>query len=138
QFPDQTCLTQKMNVSGQLVGGVAHHFTNFLTTTLGYGHLLLHDRQIKGTLADHAAEIPAAAARASALTQQLLAFSRRQPREAVIVEFNSIITHLEPSLFRLIGENISVVCHLYIESEGARIKTESRQSMEIILNMTVN
>src|SRR5437588_1095007 len=77
---EQLVRSQKMEAFGQLAGGVAHDFNNLLTTILGYGDLLLHERQIKGTLADHVAEIRAAAARASALNQQLLAFSRRQPR----------------------------------------------------------
>jgi PAS domain S-box-containing protein len=138
QLQDQLCRSQKMEAFGQLAGGVAHDFNNFLTTILGYGDLLLHERQIKGTLADHVAEIRAAAGRASALTQQLLAFSRRQPREAVIVEVNSIITNLERSLLRLIGENISVVCHFHHEKEGAHIKADPSQISQIILNLAVN
>ena len=138
QLQDQLCRSQKMEAFGQLAGGVAHDFNNFLTTILGYGDLLLHERQIKGTLADHVAEIRAAAARASALTQQLLAFSRRQPREAVVVEVNSIITNLERSLLRLIGENISVVCHFHHEKEGAHIKADPSQITQIILNLAVN
>jgi len=138
QLQDQLCRSQKMEAFGQLAGGVAHDFNNFLTTILGYGDLLLHERQIKGTLADHVTEIRAAAARASALTQQLLAFSRRQPLEPVIVEVNSIITNLERSLLRLIGENISVVCHLHHEKEGAHIKADPSQITQIILNLAVN
>src|SRR5256714_11076157 len=138
QLQDQLCRSQKMEAFGQLAGGVAHDFNNFLTTILGYGDLLLHERQIKGTLADHVAEIRAAAGRASALTQQLLAFSRRQQREAVVVEVNSIITNLERSLLRLIGENISVVCHLHHEKEGAHIKADPGQITQIILNLAVN
>jgi two-component system cell cycle sensor histidine kinase/response regulator CckA len=138
QLQDQLCRSQKMEAFGQLAAGVAHDFNNFLTTILGYGDLLLHERQIKGTLADHVAEIRAAAARASALTQQLLAFSRRQPREAVIVEVNSIITNLERSLLRLIGENISVVCSYHHEKEGAHIKADPSQITQIILNLAVN
>src|ERR1700726_3913805 len=138
QLQDQLFRSQRMEAFGQLAGGVAHDFNNFLTTILGYGDLLLHERQIKGHLADHVAEIRAAAARASALTQQLLAFSRRQPREAVIVEVNSIITNLERSLLRLIGENISVVCHYHHEKEGAHIKVDPSQITQIILNLAVN
>jgi PAS domain S-box-containing protein len=138
QLQDQLCRSQKMEAFGQLAGGVAHDFNNFLTTILGYGDLLLHERQIKGTLADHVAEIRAAAGRASVLTQQLLAFSRKQPREAVVVEVNSIITNLERSLLRLIGENISVVCHLHHEKEGAHIKADPSQITQIILNLAVN
>jgi two-component system cell cycle sensor histidine kinase/response regulator CckA len=138
QLQDQLCRSQKMEAFGQLAGGVAHDFNNFLTTILGYGDLLLHERQIKGTLADHVAEIRAAAGRASVLTQQLLAFSRKQPREAVVVEVNSIITNLERSLLRLIGENIPVVCHLHQEKEGAHIKADPSQITQIILNLAVN
>src|SRR5207244_12355121 len=115
--------------------GLAHDFNNFLTTILGYGDLLLHEREIKGTLADHVTEIRAAAARASALTQQLLAFSRKQPLEPVIVEVNSIITNLERSLLRLIGENISVICHLHHEKQGAHIKADRNQITQIILSL---
>ncbi|HWY51875.1 MAG TPA: ATP-binding protein [Chthoniobacterales bacterium] len=138
QLQDQLCRSQKMEAFGQLASGVAHDFNNFLTTILGYGDLLLHERQIKGTLADHVAEIRAAAGRASALTQQLLAFSRKHPLEAVIVEVNSIISNLERSLLRLIGENISVVCHLHHEQEGAHIKADPTQITQIILNLAVN
>src|SRR5437763_6004190 len=138
QLQDQLCRSQRMEAFGQLAAGVAHDFNNFLTTILGYGDLLLHERQIKGTLADHVTEIRAAAGRASALTQQLLAFSRRQSMEAVVVEVNSIITNLEHSLLRLIGENISVVCHLHHEKDGAHIKADPGQVTQIILNLAVN
>ena len=138
QLQDQLCRSQKMEAFGQLAGGVAHDFNNFLTTILGYGDLLLHERQIKGALASHVTEIRAAAGRASALTQQLLAFSRRQPLEPVVVEVNSIITNLEHSLLRLIGENISVICHLHHEKAGAHIKADPNQISQIILNLAVN
>src|SRR5438477_441982 len=138
QLHDQLCRSQKMEAFGQLASGVAHDFNNFLTTILGYGDLLLHERQIKGTLADHVTEIRAAAGRASALTQQLLAFSRRQPLDPMIVDVNSIIANLERSLLRLIGENISVVCHLHHEKEGAHIKADPSQITQIVLNLAVN
>src|SRR2546430_1117261 len=138
QLQDQLCRSQKMEAFGQLAGGVAHDFNNFLTTILGYSDLLLEERPIKGVLADHVGEIRTAAARASALTQQLLAFSRKQPLEPVIVEVNSIITNLERSLLRLIGENISVVCHFHQGKEGAHIKAEPSQITQIILNLAVN
>ena len=138
QLQDQLCRSQRMEAFGQLAAGVAHDFNNFLTTILGYGDLLLHEKQIKGALADHVSEIRAAAGRASALTQQLLAFSRRQAMEPVVIEVNSIITNLERSLLRLIGENISVACHLHHEKDGAHIKVDSGQITQIILNLAVN
>jgi len=138
QLQDQLCRSQKMEAFGQLAGGVAHDFNNFLTTILGYSDLLLGERQIKGALAEHITEIRAAAGRASTLTQQLLAFSRRTPLEPVVVEVNSIITNLERSLLRLIGENISVVCNFHQEKDGAHIKADPSQITQIILNLAVN
>ncbi len=138
QLQDQLCRSQKMEAFGQLAGGVAHDFNNFLTTILGYSDLLLHERLMKGEMADHVAEIRGAAGRASVLTQQLLAFSRKQPLEAKVVEINSIITNLERSLLRLLGENISVVCHLHRDKEGAHIKADPSQLTQLILNLAVN
>jgi PAS domain S-box-containing protein len=138
QLHDQLCRSQRMEAFGQLAAGVAHDFNNFLTTILGYGDLLLHEKQIKGPLAEHVTEIRAAAGRASALTHQLLAFSRRQAMEPIIVEVNSIITNLERSLLRLLGENISVVCNLHHEKDGAYIKADPQQITQIILNLAVN
>ena len=138
QLQDQLCRSQKMEAFGQLAGGVAHDFNNFLTTILGYCDLLLHERQIKGVLADHVTEVRAAAGRASALTHQLLAFSRRQALENIVVEINSVIIKLERSLLRLIGENISVVCHLHEEKEGAHVKADPTQITQIILNLALN
>jgi len=138
QLQDQLCRSQKMEAFGQLAGGLAHDFNNFLTTILGYCDLLLHERQIKGMLANHVTEVRAAAGRASTLTQQLLAFSRKQALENIVVEINSVITNLERSLLRLIGENISVVCNLHHEKEGAHIKADPTQITQIILNLAVN
>jgi PAS domain S-box-containing protein len=138
QLQDQLCRSQKMEAFGQLAGGLAHDFNNFLTTILGYCDLLLHERQIKGMLADHVTEVRAAAGRASALTQQLLAFSRKQALENIVLEVNSIVTKLERSLLPLIGENISVVCNLHQEKEGAHIKADPTQISQIILNLAVN
>ena len=138
QLQDQLCRSQKMEAFGQLAGGLAHDFNNFLTTILGYCDLLLHERQIKGMLANHVTEVRAAAGRASNLTQQLLAFSRKQALENIVVEVNSIITKLERSLLPLIGENISVVCNLHQEKDGAHIKADPTQVSQIILNLAVN
>src|SRR6185503_7268069 len=76
QLQDQLCRSQKMEAFGQLAGGVAHDFNNFLTTILGYSDLLLQELRLKGAVANHITEIRSAAGRASALTQHLLAFSR--------------------------------------------------------------
>ena len=78
QLQAQACRSQRMEAFGQLAGGVAHDFNNFLTTILGYSDLLLSESSVKGQVAGQIKEIRAAADRASTLTNQLLAFSRRQ------------------------------------------------------------
>jgi PAS domain S-box-containing protein len=138
QLQDQLSRSQKMEAFGQLAGGVAHDFNNFLTSILGYSDLVLHETSGKGVVADHVAEIRKAAGRASALTGQLLAFSRRQALEPHVVEVNSIITNLERTLLRLLGENIRVVCHLHQEKAGAHIKVDAGQMTQIIINLALN
>ncbi|MCA1659262.1 MAG: PAS domain-containing protein [Verrucomicrobiaceae bacterium] len=138
QLQDQLLRSQKMEAFGQLAGGIAHDFNNFLTTILGYSDLLLQTPAIKGQLAKHISEIRRAAHRASTLTGQLLAFSRKHPLESRVVEVNSVVTNLERSLLRLLGENISVECHLHRASEPAHIKVDPGQLTQIILNLAVN
>ncbi len=138
QLQDQLCRSQKMDAFGQLAGGVAHDFNNFLTTILGYSDLVLSEPGVKGAAEKHVNEIRKAAGRASDLTGQLLAFSRKQALEPHIIEVNSIITNLERSLFRLLGENITVVCQLHREKRGAHIKVDAGQLTQIILNLAVN
>ena len=138
QLQDQLCRSQKMDAFGQLAGGVAHDFNNFLTTILGYSDLVLTEMGAKGAVANHVGEIRKAAGRASTLTGQLLAFSRKQALEPQVVEVNSVIINLERSLLRLLGENIRVVCHLHHEKQGAHIKVDAGQLTQIILNLAVN
>jgi len=138
QLQDQLCRSQKMEAFGQLAGGVAHDFSNFLTTILGYSDLVLAETGRKGALASHVAEIRNAAGRASVLTGQLLAFSRRQALESRVVEVNSLITNLERSVLRLIGENIHIISHLHDEKESAYIKVDPGQLSQIILNLALN
>src|SRR6266481_4960668 len=138
QLQDQLCRSQKMEAFGQLAGGVAHDFNNFLTTILGYCDLVLAETGRKGAVASHVAEIRSAAGRASILTGQLLAFSRRQALEPRVVEVNSLIANLEGSLLRLIGENVRVVCHMHDEKQRAHIKVDPGQLTQLILNLAVN
>jgi two-component system, cell cycle sensor histidine kinase and response regulator CckA len=138
QLQDQVGRSQKMEAFGQLAGGVAHDFSNFLTTILGYSDLVLAETNRKSTIASHVAEIRNAAARASVVTGHLLAFSRRQALEPRVVEANSLILNLERSLLRLLGENIHVVCDLHDENEPVHIKVDPTQLTQIVLNLAVN
>jgi two-component system cell cycle sensor histidine kinase/response regulator CckA len=138
QLQDQLVRSQKMEAFGQLAGGVAHDFNNFLTTILGYSDLLLDEIGMKGAVADHIGEIRSAAGRASVLTAQLLAFSRKHPLAPRVIEVNSHLTNLERSLLRLLGEDISVQCHFDRGKDGIHTKVDPGQLTQIILNLVVN
>ena len=138
QLHDQLTRSQKMEAFGQLAGGAAHDFNNFLTTILGYSDLVLTEIGAHGAVASHIAEIREAAGRASNLAGQLLAFSRKQALEPHVVEVNSLVANMERSLLRLLGDNITVVCHLHREKDGAHIKVDPGQLTQIILNLAVN
>jgi two-component system cell cycle sensor histidine kinase/response regulator CckA len=136
QLQDQVVRSQKMEAFGQLAGGVAHDFNNFLTTILGYSDLLLDELGMKGAVADHIGEIRSAAGRASVLTAQLLAFSRKHPLAPLVIDVNSHLANLERSLLRLLGEDISVQCHF--AKEGLHTRVDPEQLTQIILNLVVN
>jgi len=138
QLQDQLVRSQKFEAFGQLAGGVAHDFNNFLTTILGYSDLLLDELEMKGEIAEHIREIRGAAARASALTGQLLAFSRKQPLAPAIVDVNALLTNLERSVLRLLGEHISVQCDFEGGKDGLHTKVDPGQLTQIILNLVVN
>src|SRR5207248_1107173 len=136
QLRDQLSHSQKMEAFGQLAGGVAHDFNNFLTAILGYSDLLVSEIPGRGTGAKYLSEIRSAAGRAASLTRQLLTFSRREPLEPRILEVNMLIHNLERSILRLLGENISVLCELMPEKK--HIKVDPDQFTQIIINLAVN
>jgi two-component system, cell cycle sensor histidine kinase and response regulator CckA len=136
QLPDQLSHSQKMEAFGQLAGGVAHDFNNFLTAILGYSDLLVGEIPGRGTGAKYLSEIRSAAGRAASLTRQLLTFSRRQPLEPRVLEVNTLIHNLERSILRLLGENISVLCELMAEKK--HIKVDPDQFTQIIINLAIN
>ena len=138
QLQDQLLRSQKMDAFGQLAGGVAHDFNNFLTTILGYSDLALDSLGAKSKAGRHIKEIHEAAERASTLTSQLLAFSRKHPLEPRIVEVNSVISDMERSLLRLLGKNVSVRCRLHRDKAGAHIRVDPGQLTQVILNLAVN
>jgi PAS domain S-box-containing protein len=138
QLQDQLVRSQKMEAFGRLAGGVAHDFNNFLTTILGYSDLLLDEIGMKGEIAQHISEIRGAAGRASVLTAQLLAFSRKHPLAPRVIEVNSLLTNLERSLLRLLGEDISIQCHFDRGKDGLHTKVDPGHLTQIILNLVVN
>lgn len=138
QLQAQACRSQRMEAFGQLAGGVAHDFNNFLTTILGYSDLILIDGGLKSQLVGQITEIRDAAGRASTLTKQLLAFSRRQTLEPAVLEINAFLIRLEETLLHLLGENISITGHLHHLKAGAHVRVDPGQLTQIVLNLAGN
>src|SRR5579863_3597388 len=109
QLEDQLMHAQKMEAVGRLAGGVAHDFNNMLTVITGYNRMILDELSPLDPLRGYADEILKAADRAGALTNQLLAFSRRQIMKPRVIQVNSVIEQTEKMLRRLIGEDVELV-----------------------------
>ncbi|MHB8059318.1 MAG: PAS domain S-box protein [Gaiellaceae bacterium] len=128
--------SQKMEAIGRLAGGIAHDFNNLLTAITGYSELIVSELDPASSLARDAEEIKRAAEQAAAMTQQLLAFSRRQVLQPVLLDPNEVIGRMEMMLQRLIGENIELVTAL--TPEVAMIRSDRSQIEQVIMNLVVN
>ena len=135
---DQLVRSQKMEAFGQLAGGIAHDFNNLLTAILGYSDLAIGEIDGRSTIGKYLSEIRTAASRASSLTQQLLGFSRSQPAQPRVVEVNALVSDLERSILRLLGENIAITCELLPEDRLAHIRIDQSQFTQIMLNIALN
>ena len=136
RLQDELRQGQKMEVIGRLAGGVAHDFNNILTGIMGFSELLMDDLEAGTDAFYQAAEIKKASERAAALTQQLLAFSRRQVLRPQVVSLNTVILGLTEMLRRLIGDNIELDNAL---DEGlGPICADPGQISQIILNLALN
>ncbi|MGA7222840.1 MAG: ATP-binding protein [Candidatus Acidiferrales bacterium] len=136
QLEQQLRQSQKMEAVGRLAGGVAHDFNNLLTVIKGHSDLL----EMKlGTLSPaqaSIAQVRKAADRATALTRQLLAFSRMQVLQPRVLDLNALIADLNKMLPMLIGEEIE-----YTFRPGdslARVKADPSQIEQVLVNLAVN
>jgi two-component system cell cycle sensor histidine kinase/response regulator CckA len=127
---------QKMEAVGRLAGGVAHDFNNLLTVILGYCELLMRDFDQGDVRRSDVAEIQSAGTRASRLTRQLLAFSRKQIIEPTLLDLNQIATDLQAMLGRLIGEDVEVALNL--APDLAYVMADRGQLEQIVMNLAVN
>ncbi len=134
---DQLRQSQKMEAIGQLAGGIAHDFNNLLTAIIGYADLILSsDGGDAESLRDDVGEIKAAADRASNLTRQILAFSRRQAFQPEVVSLNDIVTGTERLLGRTLGEDIELVTLL--GQELGLVEVDMSQFEQVLMNLAVN
>jgi two-component system cell cycle sensor histidine kinase/response regulator CckA len=133
---EQLMRSDKIESVGRLAGGIAHDFNNLLTAILGYTELLLSSRRADDPERLDLEEIQKAGQRAAALTQQLLAFSRKQVLRPKHVDLNQTVTSLQSMLGRLIREDIAVQCDLAPTPVVVRI--DPHQIEQVILNLVLN
>jgi two-component system cell cycle sensor histidine kinase/response regulator CckA len=136
RLEEQLAQSQKMDAVGQLAGGIAHDFHNLLTVIMSYGSLLLGDLDEADPRREDVQEIANAAARASGLTRQLLAFSRKQILEPRLISVNTVVTGVEKLLRRLIGEDNELATTL--ESALYSINADPAQLEQVLINLVVN
>jgi two-component system cell cycle sensor histidine kinase/response regulator CckA len=128
--------SQKMEAVGRLAGGIAHDFNNLLMVISGYSEFLLDRLGPDPALRGPAQEIAGAAQRASSLTRQLLAFSRKQMLAPKILDLNGVVTENLKMLTRVIGEDIDLVM-VPASSLGA-VRADAGQIDQVIMNLAVN
>ncbi|MGB2603484.1 MAG: ATP-binding protein [Candidatus Sulfotelmatobacter sp.] len=128
--------SQKMEAVGRLAGGIAHDFNNLLMVISGYSEFLLDRLGPEPELRAPAQEIASAAGRASALTRQLLAFSRKQMLAPKILDLNGVVTENLKMLTRMIGEDIELVM---VPAAGlGAVRADAGQIEQVIMNLAVN
>jgi two-component system cell cycle sensor histidine kinase/response regulator CckA len=128
--------SQKMEAVGQLAGGVAHDFNNLLGVILGYTGLILDHLSQDDLNRKRVEEIQKAGKRAALLTRQLLAFSRKQVLQPIVLDLNTVVASTEELLQRLIGEHIELL--VVLNPALWRVKADSGQMEQIIMNLIVN
>ena len=133
---EQLLHSQKMEAIGRLAGGIAHDFNNLLQTINGMSELLSYNYAGQEALCKDIEEIRKAGKRAASLTNQLLAFSRRQMIQPKILDLNTIVSDTGKMLRRLIGEDIELVTIL--GPELGYIKADKGQIEQVIMNLAVN
>src|SRR5246500_2514147 len=136
QLEEQLRQAQKMEAVGRLAGGIAHDFNNLLMVIQGYSDLLVERLPTGDPLRRNAEQIQMASQRASSLTRQLLAFSRKQMLAPKILNVQTVVADMEKILRRLIGEDIQ------LETSSAPdlglVKADRSQIEQVILNLAVN
>ena len=127
---------QRMEAVGRLAGGIAHDFNNILTAIIGYANLLSGEAEDDPEIKEDVEGIKKAAAKATSLTRQLLAFSRRQTVSPVMLDTNAVVRDMEKILRRLLSENITL--SLSLDRSVPRIYADPTQMEQILVNLVVN
>lgn len=136
QLEERLVQSEKIESIGRLAGGIAHDFNNLLTAILGYTELLLNNRRADDPDRADLEEVQKAGQRAAALTQQLLAFSRKQVLLPKDVDLNQTVSGLRSMLGRLIREDITLHCE--IADRPGWVRIDPHQIEQVILNLVLN
>lgn len=136
RMQEQLAQAQRMESIGRLAGGVAHDFNNLLAVILGYGEMLDADLPQDSPFREEIRQITAAGRRAKDLTQQLLAFSRKQVLEMKAVDVNALIGGMEMMLRRLLGEDIEM--KVVLDPSPGSVKADPAQLEQVFMNLCVN
>ncbi len=128
--------SQKLESIGNLASGIAHDFNNMLNIILGYSELLLNKLHQGDLLRENVKQIVEAANRSMSLTQQLLAFSRKQILRPKILNINETLKSIQNMLQRLIGENIELVMSL--DEDIHNVEVDPVQIDQVIINLATN
>jgi two-component system, cell cycle sensor histidine kinase and response regulator CckA len=132
----QLRMAQKMEAVGRLSGGIAHDFNNLLGVIIGYIQLIKRNQDPSLPSYEYATEVEKAGQRAVTLTRQLLAFSRQQVLEPVILNLNTLVSEMEKMLPRLIGEDIRL--DLILDPAVGQVKADVGQIEQVLMNLAVN
>jgi len=128
--------SQKMEAVGRLAGGVAHDFNNLLSIIVGYAYLIQTSSPEGAPIRSAAEQIMAASDRATSLTRQLLAFSRKQVMRPEVLDLNRVLSGISKILPRLVGEDIDV---RFVNGDGLHnIKADPSQVEQVVMNLVVN
>ncbi|HET7287363.1 MAG TPA: ATP-binding protein, partial [Pyrinomonadaceae bacterium] len=132
----QLVQSQKLEAVGRLAGGISHDFNNLLTVILGYTDISKRNLKEGDPLLRNLEEISKASERASSLTRQLLAFSRKQVMQPKVFDVNTVVSDLRKMLRRMIGEDVEL--RVSLEPELGNIKADPVQLEQVIMNLVVN
>ena len=127
---------QKLEAIGQLAGGVAHDFNNWLTAIRGYCEVMLPAVEQNASLKVYVEKISGAAEGAASLTRQLLAFGRKQLLDLQVIDLASVVSRIEDVIRSLVGESIELA--IRAEPGLARVEADGNQIAQVVVNLAIN
>jgi len=133
---EQFVQAQKMEAIGRLSGGIAHDFNNMLQVILGFCSMMKTYPDDRNAILNDVRVIEDSARRAASLTQQLLAFSRKQVAQPRVIDLGELVQQSERMLSRFLGEDIALT--VVLDSERSCVKADAAQIQQVIMNLALN